>query len=71
MSLAELLPSARELSRADKLRLIQWLAADLAGTDDSASLAAGANYPVWSPWGAHEAAAVLLDVLETDERGRP
>lgn len=70
MSLAELLPTARKLSRAEKLRLIQLLAADLAETDDPLPLTPEAAYPVWSPFRAHEAAAVLLDVLDA-ERVRP
>ncbi|WP_165228186.1 hypothetical protein [Aquisphaera insulae] len=69
MSLAELLPVARKLSRVEKLRLIQVLAADLAEADDPARLTSEAAYPVWSPLHAHEAAAVLLNVLEA-ERGR-
>ncbi|WP_165074582.1 hypothetical protein [Paludisphaera rhizosphaerae] len=70
MSLAELLPAARSLSRTEKLRLIQVLAAELAEADDSAHLASEAKYPVWSPFDAHQAAAVLLDVLEA-EKARP
>ncbi len=35
MSLVELIPTISSLSRSDKLRLIQWLAGDLAGTEDA------------------------------------
>ena len=35
MSLVELIPTVKTLSRSDKLRLIQWLAGDLAGTEDA------------------------------------
>lgn len=70
MSLAELLPAARKLSRTEKLRLIQVLAADLAETDDLLQLAPEAAYPVWSPVQAHEAAVALLEVLEA-ARERP
>lgn len=66
MSLADLLPAVRDLSRTEKLRLIQVLAADLAEAEEPASLAAGRTYPVWSPYGAHKAAAVLLDVLRAE-----
>jgi hypothetical protein len=37
MSFAELIPTVRSLSRADKLRLIQWLAGDLVEAEDSPS----------------------------------
>ena len=70
MSLAELLPTLRELSRTEKLQLIQVLAADPAEVEDPAPLAPGKAYPLWSPYGAHEAAAVLLKVLDS-ERTRP
>lgn len=66
MSLAELWPSVRELSRTEKLQLIQVLAADLAEVEAPAPLAQGKEYPLWSPFGAHEAAAVLLKVLDTE-----
>lgn len=70
MSLAELMPSVRDLSRTEKLQLIQVLAADLAELEGPASLAPGKAYPLWSPFAAHEAAAVLLKVLDS-ERTRP
>ena len=41
MSLVELIPAVRSLSRSDKLRLIQWLAGDLAGTEDLPSKPTG------------------------------
>jgi hypothetical protein len=64
MSLADLLPSIRDLSRTEKLRLIQVLAIDLAEAEDPASLEPGKSYPLWSPYEAYEAAAVLLKVLD-------
>jgi len=66
MPLADLLPAVRELSRSEKLRLIQVLAADLAETEDTASLTPGRSYPLWSPFDAHEAAKMLFDVLDDD-----
>ncbi|WP_148590768.1 hypothetical protein [Aquisphaera giovannonii] len=72
MSLTELLPSIRGLSRPEKLRLIQVLAAELAAAESPtpAPLAEGETYPVWSPYDAHEAAATLLNLLD-EERPRP
>ena len=65
MSLAEVLPNVRSLSRADKLRLIRLLAEDLSEVETL--LEGGASYPVWSPHDAHDAAATLMKVLETDQ----
>lgn len=68
MSLAELLPDVQSLSRTDKLRLIQFLAQDLAQGEGNVGLKAGQSYPVWSPCQAFEAAAVLMQALEEDGR---
>ena len=69
MSLAELLPEARALSRVDKIRLIQYLAQELEH-DESCLIEPGRSYPVWSPDTAFSAAAALLRALE-DEKGQP
>jgi hypothetical protein len=63
VSLAELLPAVRALPRPDKFRLMQQLIAELAQEE---GLAAG-EYPVWSPYEAHEAAATLMGLLRQDE----
>ena len=63
MSLKELLPSVHALPRADKYRLVQELIAELAREE---ALAEG-EYPVWSPYDAHDAAASLLQLLEEDK----
>jgi len=63
MSLADLLPSIQALPRRDKFRLMQELIAELAQEE---GLAEG-EYPVWSPYDAHEAAATLLQLLEQDK----
>jgi hypothetical protein len=70
MSLVEMLPEVQALSRADKLRLIQFLAQDLAQGEEFAGLQAGQSYPVWSPHDAFGAAGALLRALE-DERKQP
>ena len=64
MSLTELLPLLQELSRADKLRLIQFLVFELAKEDNITLLDINGNYPVWSPYNAFEAADTLLETLE-------
>jgi len=63
VSLAELLTAVHSLPRTDKLRLVQELIADLAQEE---GLSAG-EYPVWSPYQAHEAAATLMQMLEQEK----
>jgi hypothetical protein len=69
MSLTDVLPEVQTLSRLDKIRLIQFLAQDLA-RDEENLIEPGRPYPIWSPDRAFEAAAVLLQILE-DEKGKP
>lgn len=63
MSLSELLPAVQALPRIDKFRLVQELITELAKEE---GLPPG-EYPVWSPYGSHEAAAILLQLLEQDK----
>lgn len=65
MSVMELLPVLRELGRADKLRVMQFLVSEIAR--EEGLLLAGAEYPVWSPFNAFDAANTLLSVLADDE----
>jgi hypothetical protein len=69
MSLAEVLPEIRSLSRLDKIRLIQFLAQELE-RDDGSLIESDRSYPVWSPDRAFTAAAALLRALEED-KGQP
>ncbi len=69
MSLVELLPTVRSLSRQDKVRLIQWLAVELGEVEGPAPIPAGRSYPLWSPDRAYDAAAVLLRALDAEGRG--
>jgi len=69
MSLTELLPSVHALPRSDKFRLMQALIAELAGEETGAAQqVAPIEYPVWSPYDAHDAAATLLQLLDQDRR---
>ena len=63
MSLAELRPSIQILPRSDKFRLVQELVAELAQEE---GLTEG-EYPVWSPYDAHGAAATLMQLVEQDK----
>jgi hypothetical protein len=62
MSLNEVLPEVRSLSRVDKIRLIQFLAQEL--EREEGLIEPGRSYPVWSPDRAFTAAAALLQALE-------
>ena len=70
MSLLEVMPSVQSLSRAEKLRLIQLLAQDLAQSEEPASLEPGQSYPVWSPHDANEAAARMRTALDAAGHAR-
>ena len=61
MELAELLPALHDLPRVDKFRAVQFLNAELAQVEGG--LMPGAEYPVWSPSEAHDAAAALTKYL--------
>ena len=64
MSLAELLPALHNLPRADKFRAVQFLTAEQAQAEGS--LTADAEYPIWSPYDAHDAASTLQQFLRDE-----
>ena len=72
MTVQELLPLVKQLNKADKLRLMQTLLQEFAQDegitlpDPEQLIEANRTYPVWSPTKAHQAANVLLDLLEKD-----
>jgi hypothetical protein len=55
------------LPRADKLRLMQFLVIDLAQEEGVPLLVADAEYPIWTPLNAFEAAETLLQMLQTHQ----
>jgi len=63
MTMDELMPTLRELSRAEKLRAIQFLAAELE-KEETPMLKPGAEYAVWSPYEAYGAASQLQKLLD-------
>ena len=67
MSLIEMLPDIQTLARADKLRLIQFLAQELAQAEALPLLIAGQSYPVSSPDQAFAAAETLLQTLHAEQ----
>ena len=67
MTLSEIFPTLQSLPRADKLRLIQLLAADVARDDVIDLDMAGKTVPIWSPHDSFEGAATLLRVLNDEK----
>lgn len=73
MTVQELLPLVKRLTRPDKLRLMQTILYDLAQDegvslpDPEELLQAEQTYPIWSPTTAYSAADVLLRVLNEKE----
>jgi hypothetical protein len=66
MTTADLFPTLRRLTRADKLKVMQFLIAELA-TEEEPTLQAGATYSLWSPLNSHAAAHTLGQLLESDQ----
>ncbi len=64
MSVADLIPTIQALPRKDKEALFQLLKQELEQSNDVEPILVAGEYPVWSPIDAHEAAAVLLNVLK-------
>jgi hypothetical protein len=65
-TLADLMPQARALSRAEKQELVRALNEDLIQEDELLRplLAPGPPLEVWSPYDAYEAAADLQRLLD-------
>jgi hypothetical protein len=66
MTITELFPTLRNLSRADKLKVMQFLVTEIA-QEEEPSLQSGATSPVWSPFNSHDAAHILAQLLETEQ----
>jgi hypothetical protein len=66
MTTADLFPTLRELTRAEKLKVMQFLIAELA-KEEEPTLQAGATYSLWSPLNSHEAAHQLSQLLESNQ----
>jgi hypothetical protein len=69
MPLTELMSQVQELSKIDKLRLMQFLATELVKEEDATNFfVADREYPVWSPYNCSEAANVLMNLLATKQQ---
>ena len=69
MSVNELLTVLRPLSRADKFRLMQFLVVELAA-EENALIEPNAEYPIWSPYDAFEAAEKMLTKLSESKASK-
>jgi hypothetical protein len=65
MTWTELLTDLKQLDRADKLRVMQFLLLEIA-TDEGALMKSGLTYPVWSPYDSYKAAQEMLAILQAD-----
>ncbi len=59
----ELISTLRALSRSDQFYIMQILLSELAQQETSL-IQSEQSYPVWSPYGADEAADTMLKVLQ-------
>lgn len=67
MSLTDLLPEVRALPHPDKLRLLRFLADELARDSGVPKFEEDSVFPVWTPFGQHEAARALHELLQSEE----
>jgi hypothetical protein len=70
MTLAEVLPAARQLSVSEKLKLIQILAEDLEMAEDIAPLEPFKTYDLPTPYDCFGAGAVLMEAFKQSDPGR-
>jgi len=67
MSLAELIPLVNNLSQSDKLSLFKLLAAQIPDAELQIIFSAS-EYPVWSPYDVAEAANILMQMIQDDQK---
>lgn len=67
MSYAELQSSVKQLSRVEKLGLIQFIASELAKEEGINLIKDRDAYPVWSPFDAFEASDILYEALKKEK----
>jgi hypothetical protein len=69
MSIAEIIPAVRALSRGEKYQLAHLLLEDLANSEPAAVFAEGQIFPIYTPEYAPNAAAQLAQLLEKERTG--
>ena len=68
MTLSEVLPSVRQLSIIEKLKLIRILAEDLEAAEDIAPLQPFKVYDLLTPYNSFGAGATLMQALESENQ---
>ncbi len=68
MTLSEVLPSVRQLSIIEKLKLIRILAEDLESAEDIAPLKPFKAYDLPTPYNNFGAGATLMQALESENQ---
>jgi hypothetical protein len=68
MTLSEVLPSIRQLSIIEKLKLIRILAEDLESAEDISPLEPFKTYNLPTPYNNFEAGTVLMQALESEDQ---
>ena len=63
----DLFPKLNQLSRVEKLKIIEFLASSLAQDEEIAQLTPNSTYQIWSPYDSYEAARQLASLLHKDE----
>ena len=67
MSLSELIPLVNNLSQSDKLSLFKLLTAQIPDAELQVIFPAS-EYPVWSPYDATEAANILMQMIQEEQK---
>ena len=69
MSLREMLPSVRSLPHSDKIRLLRFLADELAHDEEIPSLHSETEYTIWTPLpDSGDAARTLSEFLQASSK---
>jgi hypothetical protein len=71
MSLADVLPVARQLSAIEKLKLIRILAQDLELTEEISPLEPFKTYDLPTPYDCFGAGAVLMEAFKQSDTNQP
>lgn len=67
MTVNQLLPQLKQLTRIEKLKVIEFLASSLAEDEEITELTLNTTYQVWSPYDSHQASKQLAELLKEEE----
>lgn len=66
MTMTDLLPSGQNLSRLEKLKVIQFLIGELEKEESELQLKSHQTYEIWSPYDSFGAAKTLEKLLQQE-----